>query len=97
KISENWLREWVNPSADIQQIADQLTLAGLEVEGIENIVTDFSGVIVARIESVTPHPDSDKLHVCQVDPGDGKLLNIVCGASNARKGMIVALAKVGAK
>lgn len=97
KISENWLREWVNPSADIQQIADQLTLAGLEVEGIENIITDFSGVFVARIESVTPHPDSDKLHVCQVDPGDGKLLNIVCGASNARKGMVVALAKVGAK
>ena len=97
KISENWLREWVNPPVDINQLADQLTLAGLEVESIEKIITDFSGVSVARIKSVTPHPDSDKLHVCQVDPGDGKLLNIVCGASNARGGMIVALAKVGAK
>jgi phenylalanyl-tRNA synthetase beta chain len=97
KISENWLREWVNPPVDVLQLADQLTLAGLEVEGIESIVTDFSGVIVARIESVTPHPDSDKLHVCQVDPGDGKLLNIVCGAGNARAGMTVALARTGAK
>ena len=97
KISENWLREWVNPSADIQQIANQLTLAGLEVEGIEKIITEFSGVSVAHIKSVAPHPNSDKLHVCQVDPGDGKLLNIVCGASNARPGMTIALAKVGAK
>ena len=96
KISEKWLREWVNPPVDIRQIADQLTLAGLEVEGINSIVTDFSGVIVAKVESVARHPDSHKLHVCQVNAGGGSLLNIVCGASNVRKGLTVALARVGA-
>lgn len=96
KISENWLREWVNPPADIRQIADQLTLAGLEVEGIDSIVTDFSGVVVAKVKSVARHPDVDKLHVCQVDAGGGNLLNIVCGADNVRNGMTVALARVGA-
>jgi len=97
KISENWLREWVNPPADIRQIADQLTLAGLEVESVDSIVTDFSGVVVAKVESVTRYPDADKLHVCQVNAGGGNLINIVCGAGNVRNGMTVALARVGAK
>jgi len=95
-VSEQWLREWVDVDCDTQQLSEQLTMAGLEVEGIEPASPGFSGVITARIETVEKHPEADKLKICQVSTGSGQDLKIVCGASNVRAGLYVALAPVGA-
>ncbi|MBH84293.1 MAG: phenylalanine--tRNA ligase subunit beta [Alteromonadaceae bacterium] len=95
KFSEQWLREWVNPSIDTQALVDQITMAGLEVDGFEPVAGAFSGVIVGRVVSAEPHPDADKLRVCQVE-GGAETIQIVCGAPNARAGIKVALAEVGA-
>ena len=95
KISEQWLREWVNPALSSEELAHQITMAGLEVDAIEPVAGAFSGVIVARIVSAEPHPDADKLRVCRVDTGDGTV-QIVCGAPNARAGLLAPLARVGA-
>jgi phenylalanyl-tRNA synthetase beta chain len=95
KISEKWLRTWVNPSISTEEMVEQLTMAGLEVDGTEAAAGEFTDVVVARVESVEQHPDADKLSVCQVS--DGKdTLQIVCGAANVRAGLSVALARVGA-
>jgi len=94
-VSEQWLREWVSPELNSQELAHQLTMAGLEVEAIEPVAGAFSGVVVARIVSAEPHPDADKLRVCQVDAGEGTV-QIVCGAPNARAGLVAPLARVGA-
>ena len=96
KFSEAWLREWVAPAADTAALEHQLTMAGLEVEGHTPVAADFSGVVVAKIRSVTPHPDAKKLNVCEVDAGTDTLLQIVCGAPNAAAGMRAPLAMVGA-
>lgn len=96
KISESWLREWVDPPVDTRALAEQLTMAGLEVDAVEPVAGKFSGVIVGEIVSAKPHPDAEKLQVCEVDPGNGNLLQIVCGAPNARPGIKVPLAQVGA-
>ncbi len=96
RVSEQWLREWVDPAVDTQQLADTLTMAGLEVDGIESAAPKFSGVVVAKVLQVEAHPDAKKLHVCQVDDGKGEVSNVICGASNVRKGLMVAFAKVGA-
>ncbi len=95
KISEQWLREWVNPALSSEELAHQITMAGLEVDAIEPVAGAFSGVIVARIISAEPHPDADKLQVCQVDTGS-ETVQIVCGAPNARAGLRAPLAQVGA-
>ncbi|MCO6412245.1 MAG: phenylalanine--tRNA ligase subunit beta [Thiogranum sp.] len=95
KFSEAWLREWVNPDLDTRQLADQLTMAGLEVDSVEPVAAPFSGVIVAEVLSVAAHPDADKLRVCQVSTGAGEALQIVCGAPNVRAGMKAPLATVG--
>jgi phenylalanyl-tRNA synthetase beta chain len=94
KISEQWLREWVNPQVDTEALGHQLTMAGLEIEAIEAVAGDFSGVIVAEILQADPHPDADKLQVCRVDTGSGEV-QIVCGAANARAGLKAPLATVG--
>ena len=96
KFSEAWLREWVNPAIDTQALADQLTMAGLEVDSVEPAGGAFSGVIVAEVRAVEKHPDADKLNVCQVDNGSGETLQIVCGAANVRAGLRVPLATIGA-
>jgi len=96
RISEKWLREWVNPAVSTQQLADTLTMAGLEVDGIEPAAPKFSGVVIAKVVEVKAHPDAKKLHVCQVDDGAGEMTNVICGASNVRENLIVAFAKVGA-
>ncbi|MEZ5501221.1 MAG: phenylalanine--tRNA ligase subunit beta [Halioglobus sp.] len=96
KISEQWLREWVSPAMDTEALAHQITMAGLEVDAIETVAEAFSGVVVAEIISVEPHPDADKLRVCQVNTGEGTV-QVVCGASNARVGLRTALAQVGAE
>jgi len=97
KFSEAWLREWVNPRLDTQQLADQLTMAGLEVDSVEPVAAGFSGVVVAEVLSVEVHPDADKLRVCQVAAGDDEPLQIVCGAPNVRAGMKAPLATVGGR
>ena len=95
KFSEAWLREWVNPALDSRQLAEQLTMAGLEVDSMAPVAADFAGVVVAEVLSVEPHPDADKLRVCQVTVGEGEPLQIVCGAPNVRAGMKAPLATVG--
>ena len=96
RISESWLREWVDPKMDTAELAEALTMAGLEVDAIEPAAPDFSGVIVAEILSAEPHPDADKLQVCQVNTGADETVQIVCGAANARAGLKTVLATVGA-
>ena len=97
KFSEAWLREWVNPKLDTQQLAEQLTMAGLEVDSVEPVAAGFSGVVVAEVLSVETHPDADKLRVCQVAVGGDAPLQIVCGAPNVCAGMKAPLATVGGR
>ncbi len=95
KFSEQWLREWVNPELSTQELADQITMAGLEVDAIEPVAGDFSGVVVGEILRAEQHPDADKLRVCQVSDGQSEF-QVVCGAPNARAGIKVPFATVGA-
>ncbi|WP_333606751.1 phenylalanine--tRNA ligase subunit beta [Arsukibacterium sp.] len=96
KFSEAWLREWVNPAIDTHTLSEQLSMAGLEVDGIEAVAGSFSGVVIGEVVECGPHPDADKLQVTKVNIGGAELLDIVCGAKNCRKGLKVAVAKVGA-
>lgn len=95
-ISEQWLRAWVNPALSTEELAHQLTMAGLEVDAVEPVADKFSGVVVGEILSAEQHPDADKLRVCEVATGDGTV-QIVCGAPNARAGLKAPLAQVGAR
>lgn len=97
KLSESWLREWVNPAISTQELASQLTMAGLEVDAIDPVAGAFTGVVVGEIVSVEPHPDADKLRVCQVAGEGDQLRQVVCGAPNARTGIKVPFAVVGAQ
>ncbi|MCW8917504.1 MAG: phenylalanine--tRNA ligase subunit beta [Gammaproteobacteria bacterium] len=97
KFSEQWLREWVNPSVSTGELCHQLTMAGLEVDAVEPVAAAFSGVVVAEVLSVAPHPDADKLRVTQVNVGEAEPVQIVCGAANVRAGLRVACAVVGAQ
>ena len=95
KFSENWLRSHVPTSADRDGLAATLTAIGLEVEEVTALGDGLAGVVVARIVEAVPHPQADRLQVCQVDAGGGELLQIVCGAPNARAGLVAPLATVG--
>ncbi|TAM63643.1 MAG: phenylalanine--tRNA ligase subunit beta [Rhodanobacter sp.] len=97
KFSENWLRELVDIKADRAALAHALTMAGLEVEELTPLGEELAGVVVAEIVAAEPHPQADRLRVCKVDVGQGAPLQIVCGAPNARVGIKVPLAMVGAK
>ena len=97
KFSERWLRTMVDPALDTAGLCDRLTMAGLEVESAEPAAPPFSGVVVARIDQVDPHPNADRLRVCLVDIGAADRLRIVCGAPNAAAGMKVPCATVGAQ
>lgn len=97
KFSEAWVREWVDLSISSEELADQLTMLGLEVDDRIPAGGDFEGVVVAQIESAGQHPDADRLRVCKVDDGTGELHNVVCGAPNARAGIRVPFARVGAR
>jgi len=94
KFSENWLRQHVKTDATRDQLAATLTAIGLEVEAITPLGEALDGVVVARIVSAEKHPEADRLQVCQVDAG-GTLLQIVCGAPNARPGLVAPLATIG--
>jgi len=104
KFSESWLREWVNPALSSDELAHQITMAGLEVDGVEPVAGEFTGVIIGEVVECGPHPDADKLQVTKISLGDyssatvekGELVDIVCGAKNCRKGLKVAVATVGA-
>ncbi|RKZ84106.1 MAG: phenylalanine--tRNA ligase subunit beta [Gammaproteobacteria bacterium] len=95
KFSEKWLREWVNPEIDSTTLVEQLTQAGLEVDAVEPVAGEFSGVVVGQVKSVEPHPDADKLRLCQVDVAGDELLSIVCGAANVRQDLKIPVAVVG--
>ncbi len=96
KFSESWLRRAVNPSISTADLVAQVTMAGLEMDAVESAAPEMSGVVVAEILSVEQHPDADKLRVCQV-AGGGEIAQVVCGAPNARAGIKVPFATVGAK
>ncbi|MFT5635633.1 MAG: phenylalanyl-tRNA synthetase beta chain [Cognaticolwellia sp.] len=100
KFSESWLREWVNPAISSDELAHQITMAGLEVDAVEPVAGEFSGVLIGEVVECGPHPDADKLQVTKINLGpdynDGELADIVCGAKNCRLGLKVAVATVGA-
>lgn len=96
KISEQWLRQWVNPANSSEQLAEQLTMAGLEIDDRYAVARPFSGVVVGEVISVEPHPDADKLRVTQVNIGTDEPIQIVCGAPNVTVGMKAPVATVGA-
>lgn len=96
KISENWLRTWVNPDVNSETLANQLTMLGLEVDDISPVAAPFHGVVVGEVLTVEQHPDADRLRVTTVNIGQDDALQIVCGAPNVRVGLRVAVATVGA-
>src|SRR5919199_3958049 len=96
RISLNWLRELVDVTLAPEELAETLTFAGFEVEDIEDLRRLADGVVVGKVLDVQPHPNADKLRVCQVDVGDTNgLLNIVCGAANVRADAYVPVATAG--
>jgi len=97
RFSETWLREWVNPDVDTRTLANQLTMAGLEVDAVELAAPEFTGVLVGRVRAVEAHPDAEKLRLCRVDVGSGEPLPIVCGAANVAADMKVPVAMLGAR
>jgi len=97
QFPESWLREFCDPPVATQQLADLLTMGGFEVEELRPVAPPFSGVVVAEILEAAPHPQADRLRVCQVNVGQGAPLQIVCGAPNARVGLRAPLALVGAE
>ena len=97
KISEKWLRQWANPELTAEQLGEQLTMAGLELDDLTKVAKDFSGVVVGEVLTVTQHPDADKLRVTTVDVGTGETLQIVCGAPNVTVGIKAPVALIGAK
>ncbi len=96
KISELWLREWVNTTLNSEELAHLLTMSGLEIDSITPVSAGFSGVVVGKIIHIAPHPQADKLTLCTVDIGS-ETLHIVCGAKNVGVGLKVACATIGAK
>jgi phenylalanyl-tRNA synthetase beta chain len=95
KVSETWLREWVNPPVTTEQLVAQLTMAGLEVDSAAPVAGAFEKVVVAKVLETARHPQADKLTICQVDCGQTSPIQIVCGAANVRTGLTVALALIG--
>ena len=96
KCCLSWLEEWLGEPLKAEPLAETLTMAGLEVESL-GPVASVSGVVAGRIRRIEPHPDADRLNLCDVDAGGGGLLRVVCGAPNAREGMCAPFAPVGAR
>ncbi|MHB1947442.1 MAG: phenylalanine--tRNA ligase subunit beta [Gammaproteobacteria bacterium] len=96
KLSELWLREWVNPALTREQLCAQLTMAGLEVDELAPVAEEFTGIVVGKVLEVEKHPEADRLNVCLVDVGSENPLTIVCGAKNIKAGMKVPAALIGA-
>jgi len=96
KFSENWLRTFVNPALTSAELSHLLTMAGLEVEGLDAVAPAFNNVVVAQVLEVVKHPNADRLNVCQVNVGEAQPISIVCGASNVAVGVKVPCARIGA-
>ena len=96
QFPESWLREFCNPPITTAQLAETLTMGGLEVEEQSPVAPPFTGIVVGQIMAAEQHPNADRLRVCQVNVGQAELLNIVCGAPNARVGIKIPCALVGA-
>ena len=96
KFSEAWLREWVSPDISTDELVAQITMAGLEVDAVTPVADEFSQVVVGEILSTDAHPNADRLKVCTVSAGEEQF-QVVCGAPNAKAGMKVPFALVGAK
>lgn len=96
QLSEAWLRELINPPVNTEQLVAQLTMAGLEVDAVQPVAAEFSGVVVGEVLSTEQHPNADKLKVCQVNVGQNEALQIVCGASNVRPGLKIPAALIDA-
>jgi phenylalanyl-tRNA synthetase beta chain len=97
QFPESWLREFCNPPLSTEQLAETLTMAGLEVEELKTVAPPFTNIVVGEIKEAVQHPNADRLRVCKVDVGQAALLDIVCGAPNARVGIKVPCAMVGAE
>lgn len=97
RFSENWLRQYVNPELTTEALVQQLTMAGLEVDSVAPAAGAFTQVVIGEILTAEPHPEADRLRVCTVGAGAHGVLQIVCGAPNARPGIRVPLALVGAE
>ncbi len=97
KVSEQWLRELVNPKQNIEDIAEKLTFAGVELDGIEPVASDFTKVVVGKITQIEQHPDADRLKVCQVDIGEDDAIQIVTNVASVAVGQNVPVATIGAK
>lgn len=99
KLSENWLRSWVNPTLSAQEIGEQLTMAGLELDDLSKVAKEFTNVVIGEVLEVSQHPDADKLKVTKVNVGShsSEPLQIVCGAPNVAVGIRVPVALVGAE
>ena len=96
KLSDHWLREWVNPDLSPAELGHVLTMAGLELDSLEPAAPEYDGVVIGYIASIEQHPDADKLRVCQVEYGQAESIQVVCGAPNAAAGMKAPFAMVGA-
>ena len=95
-FSVNWLKQWVNVDLPVDDLAEILTASGLEVDTVEPVAAPFSDIVVAEITACDAHPNADKLRVCSIDCGEAEPAQVVCGAPNARVGIKIPLAKVGA-
>ena len=96
-VSYNWLKQYTNVEDNANALAEKITRGGIEVEGVEYLAEEISGVVVGYVESKEKHPDAEKLNVCQVNVGEEENLQIVCGAPNVDAGQYVIVATVGAK
>lgn len=97
KVSEQWLREWVNPDISLDDLGHQLTMAGLELDGIEPVAAEFNNVVICEIKEIEQHPDADRLRVCQVDVGAEENIQIVTNVATVQPGMKVPVAMIGAE
>lgn len=95
-VTLNWLKTYIDFEFSPGELADRLTMLGIEVEAIKQLGTGLDGVVVGRVDAVGPHPNADKLVLCQVDVGEAESLQIVCGAPNVREGMFAPVATIGA-
>ena len=95
-VTLNWLKNYINFELSASELADRLTMLGIEVESVKQLGAELEGVVVGRVGSIKPHPNADKLVLCQVDIGETEGLQIVCGAPNVREGMLAPVATIGA-
>lgn len=95
-VTLNWLKAYIDYEFSPSELADRLTMLGVEVESVKHLGAELEGVIVGSVTSIQPHPNADKLVLCQVDTGGTEALQIVCGAPNVREGMLAPVATIGA-